>query len=81
MKLLDDMQHIIEFSEMHGKECLRCVTVVTVYASPQALKKIKSHPLTKGIVVGVVADGVDNQGFLIPSTGGDMGDKLFGKDT
>ena len=78
--LLEEIRATIEATRATKKDCARCVTVLTCYASPQALDLIKSHPLVKGIVVGVVADGADDKGFLTPSTGGDMGDKLFGKE-
>ena len=79
LTLLDDMKATIEAIEVDSMECHRRVTVLTCFASPQALAKLKGHPLVDSVVVGAVADSVDQMGFLIPSTGGDMGDKLFGE--
>ena len=80
VKLLEEIKATIETSQHYEVKTSKCVTVLTCYASPQALAILKSHPLVKCIVVGVIAHGVDDNGFLIPSTGGDMGDKLFGKE-
>ena len=80
LKLLDEMKATIEASVGSSMECSRCVTVLTCYANPRALNAIMGHPLVKGIAVGAVADGVDNKGFLFPSTEGDIGDKLFGEE-
>jgi 4a-hydroxytetrahydrobiopterin dehydratase len=61
----------------NGKE--RWITVMACYASPEALAAIAHHPMVKGIFVGAMAETVDADGYLIPYTGGDIGDKLYGK--
>lgn len=80
LKLLDEMTSAIGLIGTNAIKEHKRVIVLTCYASPQALSRIKGHPLVKGIVVGVLADSVDRKGFLFPSTGGDMGDKLFGEE-
>lgn len=57
----------------------RWVTVISCYASPEGLATIANHPMIKGIFVGVMAETVDENGYLVPYTSGDIGDKLYGK--
>jgi len=56
-----------------------CVTVLTCYASPDAIEKVAEHQMVGGIVVGSRAESVDDDGYLVPYTHGDVGDKMFGK--
>lgn len=80
MKLMDEMNAPIVSTGTDSKKCPRCVTILTCYISPQALARIKGHPLVKNIIIGAIAESVDSMGFIVPSTGGDIGDKLFGKE-
>ena len=71
LKLCDELSNRPAFK--------RKVTVLCCYASPQALSKIAGHRAVHSVIVAHQADTVDDNGYLIPSTHGDMGDKLFGK--
>ena len=66
-----------EISILGGSEVQ--VTVLCCYASPQALAAIADHEIVHSIVVAHRADTVDEHGYLVPYTNGDLGDKLFGK--
>ena len=66
-----------ELSNMSGLE--KQVTVLCCYASPEALAAVAGHEVVHSIVVAHRADTVDEHGYLVPYTHGDMGDKLFGK--
>lgn len=56
------------------------IAVLSCYAAPQGLDSIISaHPEVQ-IVAGCLAEDVDELGYLIPPTNGDIGDKLFGKE-
>ena len=55
------------------------VTILSCYASPQAIAAVAVHPAVHSIFVAHRADTVDEHGYLVPYTNGDMGDKLFGK--
>ena len=55
------------------------VVVLCCYASPEALARIAAHSAVVSIFVARQADTVDEQGYLVPYTHGDMGDKLFGE--
>ena len=56
----------------------RCITVMSCYASPEGLAIVTNYPMVKGVYVGSVAETVDKNGYLVPYTNGDIGDKLFG---
>lgn len=66
-----------ELSSVPGSE--NRVTVLSCYASPQAIAAVACHSAVHSIVVAHQADTVDEHGYLVPYTNGDMGDKLFGK--
>ena len=66
-----------ELSSTVGLE--RQVTVLCCYASPQALAAVADHRAVHSIFVAHEADTVDDNGYLVPYTNGDVGDKLFGK--
>lgn len=66
-----------ELSDVPGSE--HRITVLSCYASPQALAAVACHPAVHSIVVAHQADTVDEHGYLVPYTHGDMGDKMFGK--
>ena len=66
-----------ELSNIGGSE--RRVTVLCCYASPQALAAVAGHEVVHSIVVAHEADTVDEHGYVVPYTNGDLGDKLFGK--
>jgi len=56
------------------------IAVLSCYAAPQGLDSINSaHPEVQ-IVAGSLAEEVDELGYLIPPTNGDIGDKLFGRE-
>lgn len=56
------------------------IAVLSCYAAPQGLDSINSlHPEIQ-IIAGCLAEDVDELGYLIPPTNGDIGDKLFGKE-
>ena len=71
LKLCDELSDIV------GSE--RQVTVLCCYASPQALASVADHQAVHSIFVAHEADTVDQHGYLVPYTNGDVGDKLFGK--
>lgn len=71
LKLCDELSDTLDL-ETH-------VTVLCCYASPQAVAAVADHPIVRSIFVAHLADIVDEHGYLVPSTNGDMGDKLFGK--
>lgn len=59
---------------------LRSITIVTCFATPEALERLATHD--RGdlvVVVGRVCGGVDADGYVWPPTNGDTGDKLFGR--
>lgn len=68
-----------ELSDVTGSK--RQVVVLCCYASPQALAAVADHHAVHSIFVAHEADTVDEHGYLVPYTNGDVGDKLFGKKT
>jgi uracil phosphoribosyltransferase len=52
--------------------------VISCYASPQSVKLLLANTAVNELIAGVISITVDQQGYLIPATNGDMGDKLFG---
>ena len=66
-----------ELSNISGLE--RQVTVLCCYASPKALAAVAGHEVVHSIVVAHRADTVDEGGYLVPYTHGDLKDKLFEK--
>jgi len=70
LRLLHDLEerNILEGNSLHLLSC---------YASPIALERIGSKNVLRSIIVGVVSEGVDSDGYLIPRTNGDIGEKLF----
>ncbi|KAK8140329.1 hypothetical protein PG984_000395 [Apiospora sp. TS-2023a] len=56
----------------------RSVIIMTCYAAPAALKRLAAHPAVKYIVVAKEAEKCDDNGHLVPSTNGDIGDKIYG---
>lgn len=66
-----------ELSDIGGPE--RYITVLCCYASPQALTAVADHRGVHSIFVAHQAETVDDDGYLIPYTNGDLGDKLFGR--
>jgi 4a-hydroxytetrahydrobiopterin dehydratase len=52
--------------------------VISCYASPLGVKAILDKTKNVDLVVGCMAKTVDANGYLVPYTNGDMGDKLFG---
>lgn len=56
----------------------RFITILSCYVSPKGLAAVAKHPLVRNVVVAAAAEGVDENGFVVPYPG-DVGDKLFGK--
>ncbi|KAK8083664.1 uracil phosphoribosyltransferase-domain-containing protein [Apiospora saccharicola] len=56
----------------------RSVIIMTCYASPVALKRLAAHPVVKYLVVAKAAEQCDDNDHLVPSTNGDIGDKIYG---
>ena len=55
------------------------ITIFSCYASPQGVEAVLTKAPQASLIVGCMAESVDADGYLIPSTNGDMGHKLFGK--
>ena len=70
LKLCDELSNTV------GSE--RKITVLCCYASPQALAAVANHRALHSVIVAHEADTVDDKGYLVPYTNGDVGDKLFG---
>lgn len=68
-----------ELSRIPGGGGNRQVSVLSCYASPEAIAAVAAHPVVDSILVARRAEGVDEGGYLVPGTGGDVGDRLFGK--
>lgn len=69
-----------ELWELSGRR-ERSVVVMCCYAAPAALVRLSRHPVVQYIVVARWAEGCDEAGYLVPTTNGDIGDKLFGEKT
>lgn len=57
---------------------IRSFTVIGCYASPEGVKAILDKTKDIDLIVGCMSKTVSADGYLIPPTNGDMGDKLFG---
>ncbi len=55
------------------------LTVLACYAAPEGVNAVLSNTENVDLVVGCMAETVDTNGYLVPPTHGDMGDKLFGR--
>lgn len=55
------------------------VEVACCYISPEAVQAIRTNPAIGQMHIFCTSKTVDKNGYLIPSTQGDVGDKLFGK--
>jgi len=53
------------------------ITILSVYAAPEGVRKIAQSFPGIHIAVVLLSDTVDSNGFLVPYTNGDLGDKLF----
>lgn len=54
------------------------VYFMSCYCSPKGLERLRSHSkFLKVVSIGVLSESVDDNGFLIPATNGDVGDKLY----
>ena len=62
-----------------GNENQRFITVLSCYASPHAVAAVAAHSAIESIFVAHLAETVDEAGYLVASTNGDVGDKLFGR--
>ncbi|KAE8353318.1 hypothetical protein BDV28DRAFT_133383 [Aspergillus coremiiformis] len=60
------------------EEMGRGVVVVCCYAAPEALVRIAGCSGVEFVVVGVRAERCDENGYLVPGTHGDIGDRIFG---
>ena len=65
-----------ELSKIGGLQ--RQVTVLCCYASPPGLAAVAAHPAVHSVFVAHRSDRLDEHGWLVPYTHGDIGDKLFG---
>lgn len=54
------------------------ITVLSCYAAPQGIQSVLDKTQNIDLIVGCMAQSVGLDGYLIPPTNGDMGDKLFG---
>lgn len=54
------------------------VIVASCYASPEGLAAVVSHPVVARIFTAAKSHTVDEHGYVVPYTHGDIGDKLFG---
>lgn len=52
--------------------------VLSCYAAPQGVQAVLDKTNNVDLIVGCMAKTVGADGYLIPPTNGDMGDKLFG---
>jgi 4a-hydroxytetrahydrobiopterin dehydratase len=66
-----------ELWEMSGHQP-RSVVVLCCYAAPEALERIAQCPVVEYVVVGKRAETCDKDGYLVPYTNGDIGDKIYG---
>lgn len=57
----------------------RSVVVMCCYAAPAAFVRLSRHPVVQYIAVARRAEGCNKAGYLVPTTNGDIGDKLFGE--
>lgn len=58
---------------------LESITLLLCFATPDALETISvATEVPVCAVVGRLCDGVDAGGYVLPTTNGDAGDKLFG---
>lgn len=53
------------------------IYIASCYVSPEAIEQIAKAEAVKKVYCGIVSVSVDDNGFLIPPTHGDIGDKLF----
>ncbi|KAF7585073.1 putative pterin-4-alpha-carbinolamine dehydratase, partial [Aspergillus hancockii] len=63
---------------MGAREAGRKVVVMCVYGAPEALERVRKCEGVECVVVGFVAEGCDEHGYLVPATHGDVGDKIYG---
>jgi phosphoglycolate phosphatase len=69
---------IIAVAEALRRRCPECrIEAAICYASPQAVDAIARSPVVDHLRVGTLAAGVED-GWLLPRTHGDVGDKLYG---
>jgi len=65
-----------ELESVKSRDC--AVTLLSCYAAPDGVDRVLRRTRVSRLAVGCLADGVDGEGYLIPPTRGDLGDKLFG---
>lgn len=70
---------VVDTIDLLARESPGSITVLSCYAALDGLALITSQKPEVQIVTGCLAEGVDEQGYLIPATNGDLGDKLYGK--
>lgn len=56
-------------------------TVLSCYAAPEGVQAVLDKTHNLNLVVGCMSKTLDTNGYLVPPTQGDMGDKLFGQAT
>ncbi|QYF94327.1 hypothetical protein KY495_03665 [Massilia sp. PAMC28688] len=69
------LSYLAKEIQRHQPGCRIIATVA--YASPQALTLLERESVIDHMWVGHLSDSVDSNGYLIPPTNGDTGDKLF----
>ncbi len=57
------------------------ITILSCYAAPEGVGALLKSNSNISVVVGCMAESIDDAGYLVPSTHGDMGNKLFGTVT
>lgn len=63
---------------MDQSDGLESLTVLCCYAAPLGAQSIVEKTRGVNVVVGCLAETVSPDGYLVPPTNGDMGDKLYG---
>jgi uracil phosphoribosyltransferase len=67
------LKMIKEFSSEQARVC-----VMSCYVSPEGLEKVLVEGQPHEVIIGGIAERVDENGYLVPMTHGDLGDRLFG---
>ena len=77
----DTLLNMINYIEDCDNSKSYIIDIVCCYVSPDALNRIKDRTKNSNTVrsftIGVLSTGVDNHGYIVPYTNGDLGDKLF----
>ena len=71
--VINILRMIKEFSSGKARIC-----VMSCYVSPEGLEKVLAEGKPDEIIIGGISERVDDNGYLVPMTHGDLGDRLFG---